>query len=59
MMMLTLYYLKGACSLVPHVALEWAQASYRAQEVSRETLKTPEYLALNPQGAVPLLQDGD
>ena len=57
--MLKLYYLPGACSLVPHVALEWAKAEYEAQEATRELIKSPEYLALNPQGAVPLLQEGD
>ncbi|ABR73567.1 glutathione S-transferase [Actinobacillus succinogenes] len=54
-----LYYLKGACSLVPHIALEWIGKPFEAVEVSHEQIKSPEYLALNPQGVVPLLQDGD
>lgn len=54
-----LYYLPGACSFVPHVALEWIGEPYEAQAVSREMLKSADYLALNPQGAVPLLVDGD
>lgn len=54
-----LYYLAGACSFVPHVALEWIGKPYEAEAVSREKLKSAEYLALNPQGAVPLLVDGD
>lgn len=54
-----LYYLPGACSFVPHVALEWIGQPYEAEAVSREKLKSAEYLALNPQGAVPLLVDGD
>lgn len=54
-----LYYLKGACSLVPHIALEWVGKPYVAIEASREEIKKPEYLALNPQGSVPLLIDGD
>ncbi|MCK3657970.1 glutathione S-transferase [Pasteurellaceae bacterium Pebbles2] len=54
-----LYYLKGACSLVPHIALEWIGKPYQAEEASREFIKTPEYLALNPLGTVPLLVDGD
>lgn len=57
--MLNLYYLPGACSLVPHVALEWTGADYQAVEVPRDSLKSPEFLALNPQGSVPVLQDGD
>lgn len=54
-----LYYLPGACSLVPHIALEWVGKPYEAEAVSREKIKSSEYLALNPQGAVPLLVDGD
>lgn len=54
-----LFYLPGACSLVPHVALEWIGKPYEAEAVSREKIKSAEYLALNPQGAVPLLLDGD
>lgn len=54
-----LYYLPGACSFVPHTALEWIGKPYEAEAVSREKIKSPEYLALNPQGAVPLLVDGD
>lgn len=58
-----LYGLVGACSFVPHVALEWVKAQtqqdYEFQAVSREFIKSAEYLALNPRGAVPLLVDGD
>lgn len=56
--MLKLYYMPGACPLVPHVALEWAQADFEAVRVARDALKTPEFLALNPLGSVPVLQDG-
>ncbi|MDG6346799.1 glutathione S-transferase N-terminal domain-containing protein [Glaesserella parasuis] len=54
-----LYYLPGACSFVPHTALEWIGKPYEAEAVNRDKIKSPEYLALNPQGAVPLLVDGD
>lgn len=54
-----LYYLPGACSFVPHVALEWIGKPYDAEAVNRQQLKSAAYLALNPQGAVPLLLDGD
>ncbi|MDO4640735.1 MAG: glutathione S-transferase N-terminal domain-containing protein [Neisseria sp.] len=57
--MLNLYYLPGACSLVPHTALEWSGADYQAVEVPRDKLKSPEFLALNPMGSVPVLQEGD
>lgn len=54
-----LYAMPGACSMVPHTALEWTKADYELKLVSGKETKTPEYLALNPQGAVPLIQDGD
>ena len=54
-----LYYMKGACSMVPHTALEWIGKPYEAQGVTLPETKTPEYLAMNPQGAVPLLIDGE
>ncbi|MBO4576974.1 MAG: glutathione S-transferase N-terminal domain-containing protein [Neisseriaceae bacterium] len=54
-----LYYMPGACSLADHIALEWANADYEACAVSRDALKQPEFLALNPMGSVPCLTDGD
>ncbi|PJO77995.1 glutathione S-transferase family protein [Neisseria brasiliensis] len=57
--MLKLYYMQGACPLVPHVALEWAKADFEAVKMARDELKTPGFLALNSLGSVPVLQDGD
>ncbi|WP_041682576.1 glutathione S-transferase family protein [Pusillimonas sp. T7-7] len=54
-----LYYLPGACPLASNIAMEWAGQPYELQLVSREELKQPAYLALNPLGAVPTLVDGD
>ena len=58
-----LYGLPGACSFVPHVALEWLKArenaDYEFEAVTRELIKSPKFLALNPRGAVPVLVDGD
>lgn len=54
-----LYVLAGACSMVPHTALEWAKTPYELEIVDHKKIKSPEYLALNPQGAVPLLVDDD
>ena len=54
-----LYFMAGACSMVPHTALEWTGKPYQAEGVTLQATKTPEYLKLNPQGAVPLLVDGD
>jgi glutathione S-transferase len=53
-----LYYYPGACSLADHIVLEWTGARYDLVEMSRESVKSPEYVALNPNGNVPLLQDG-
>lgn len=54
-----LYYLPGACSLADHIVLEWIGKPYEAQKMTREGLKSAEYLKLNPAGAVPtLVHDG-
>lgn len=55
-MTMKLYYLPGACSLAPHTALEWAHAKYEAVAATPELIKSPAYLAKNPQGQVPLLE---
>lgn len=54
-----LYTSPGACSLADHIALQWTGAPFQAQVVSRAERKQPEFLALNPAGAVPVLQVGD
>lgn len=54
-----LYYMPGACSMVPHTALEWVGQPYEAQAANKQLIKSPDYLKLNPQGAVPLLVDGE
>jgi glutathione S-transferase len=55
--MLQLYFAPGACSFVPHVALEAAKAEFEAKLVKlhKGEQHTPEYLALNPNGQVPVL----
>lgn len=55
--MLQLYFAPGACSFVPHVALEAAKAEFEPKLVKlhKGEQKTPEYLALNPNGQVPVL----
>ncbi|MBV6273639.1 glutathione S-transferase N-terminal domain-containing protein [Alcaligenaceae bacterium CGII-47] len=54
-----LYYFPGACPLATHIVLEWIGKPYETQRLTREQTKEPEYLALNPLGAVPTLVDGD
>lgn len=52
----TLYYAVGACSLAPHIVLEWIGAPYEAVRVR---YGAPELLAVNPAGAVPTLREDD
>lgn len=54
--MTKLFYAVGACSLAPHVVLEWIGAPYEAQRVN---YGAPELLAVNPSGAVPALREDD
>jgi glutathione S-transferase len=58
-MTMKLHYFPGACSLASHIALEWVGAAYETVKMDLPGTKSPEYLALNPNGAVPLLVDGD
>jgi glutathione S-transferase len=54
-----LYYMPGACSLASHILLEWVGKPYETHKLSREELKGPDFLKVNPLGAVPALVDGD
>ena len=63
--MIELYFAPGACSFVPHVALEAVKAATgqdfepKLVKLHKGENKTPEYLAMNPNGQVPvLLADG-
>lgn len=53
-----LYYAPGACSLSDHIALEWIGKPYEAVAVSKEQVKSTEYLKINPNGAVPAFDAG-
>ena len=54
-----LHYLPGACSLADHIVLEWIGKPYEAVAVPRDQLKSPDYLRINPAGAVPALETGE
>lgn len=54
-----LYFFPGACSLATHITLEWIGAPYETVKLDAAGTKTPQFLALNPHGAVPLVVDGD
>lgn len=59
--MMQLYFAPGACSFVPHAGLETIQAATgtvfepRLVKLHKGEHKTPEYLAMNPNGQVPVL----
>ncbi|WP_377156358.1 glutathione S-transferase family protein [Roseateles sp. UC29_93] len=54
-----LYYFPGACSLAGHIVLEWIARPYETVRMSLASIKTPDYLAINPGGTVPLLTHDD
>ena len=60
-MNLELYFAPGACSFVPHVTLEAIRAATgqgfepKLVKLHKGEHQTPEYLAMNPNGQVPVL----
>lgn len=54
-----LYYFPGACSLADHIVLQWTGIAHETVRMSSETIKSDEYLRINPNGTVPLLQQDD
>jgi glutathione S-transferase len=59
--LIELYFAPGACSFVPHVGLEAIKAATGEDfkphlvKLHKGENKTPEYLAMNPNGQVPVL----
>ena len=58
-MSLTLYFAPGACSFVPHSMLELSGTAFEPHSVKlhKNEQRSPEYLAINPRGQVPVLVD--
>ena len=54
-----LYSKPGGCSTADHIALEWAGKPYEVDIVDGKRIKSPEFLAMNPAGSVPVIEDGD
>lgn len=56
-----LYYYPGNASLLPHMALREAGATFQLRLVDRtqKAQRSPDYLRLNPNGFIPVLVDGD
>lgn len=59
--MISLHYYPGNASFVPHVLLRELGVPFELALVDRAQAahKAPAYLALNPAGRIPVLQDGD
>ena len=55
--MLTFYFTPGASSMATHIALHEVGAPFESRLISltKHENRTPEYLALNPEGKVPTL----
>ena len=59
--MLTLYFAPGASSFAPHIALHEIGVAFEGRPMSfkRNDMRSPAFLAINPEGKVPtLLIDG-
>ena len=54
---LTLYFAPGGSSMAPHIALHEVGATFDARPVSfaRKETRSPAFLAINPEGKIPLL----
>ena len=52
-----LYYMPGACSLAPHIALREAGLPFDLElvERSKKTKSGGDYMSINPKGSVPAL----
>ncbi|MCV0439497.1 MAG: glutathione S-transferase family protein [Hydrogenophaga sp.] len=59
--MIQLYFHPGTAAMVPHILLEELGVPYERVAVDRVNgeHKAPAYLALNPNGLIPVLVDGD
>ena len=57
-----LYYMPGACSLAPHIALREAGLPFDLEKVdgaSKKTSAGEDFMAINPKGAVPAIKLDD
>ena len=54
-----LYSKPGACSTADHIALQWTGQPFEVEVVTQQQIKEPDFLAMNPAGAVPVIVDGD
>ena len=59
--MIQLHFSPSTAAMVPHILLEEIGVSYERVRIDREhgALDSPAYRALNPNGLIPVLVDGD
>ena len=59
--MIQLHHDPGSASLIPHILLHELALPFDLLQVDRlaNSHKSPAYLAMNPNGSIPVLQDGD
>ncbi|HET7525157.1 MAG TPA: glutathione S-transferase N-terminal domain-containing protein, partial [Burkholderiaceae bacterium] len=58
--MLALHYYPGNASMIPHILLHELKLPFELKLVNRTqgAHKSPAYLKLNPNGLIPVLEDG-
>ena len=54
-----LYYAAGTCSMAVHVALNECNQPVTLEKIDLMAPRSPEFLAINPRGQVPVFVDGD
>lgn len=50
-----LFYMPGACSLAPHIVLEWIGKPFELGRIERGKTRELDFLSVNPAGKVPAL----
>lgn len=54
-----LYFSPGTCALASHIVLAWIGKPYTLHKLTKEQRKEPWFLAINPAGAVPTIEEDD
>lgn len=59
--MIRLHYVPSTASMAPHILLEELGVTFELIKIDQQNggLNTPAYRALNPNGLIPVLEDGD
>jgi glutathione S-transferase len=54
-----LHTVPGACSTAGHIVLHWSGQPFEVNLLTPDALRTPDFLAMNPAGKVPVLVEDD